>query len=70
MDAETRKERIVEIMSEILRAISEKGPRSLEWMSSQYRKRNEEGLCQIAFSRLEAEKIIQKRPDGKWEIAE
>lgn len=59
----------MEIMSEIVNSLSEDGPRSLKWMAEQYARSKKVGLCQIAFSRLEAEEIIEKRSDGKWELS-
>lgn len=70
MDAEVREERINKIMNELLNSLIQRDPRSLTWMSEQYREENEVGLCMIAFSRLEAEGLIIQRPDGKWEVSE
>lgn len=65
----TREKRITEIMTDIVNNLSEKGPHRLREMAEKYRPKNEVGLCQIAFSRLEAEGIIEKRSDGKWELS-
>lgn len=70
MDAEYREKRIAEIMTDILNKLLESGPRSLEWLSDQYRSSDEVGLCLIAFSRLEAEGLIVRDPAGKWKITE
>ncbi|GEM_PF-2480181 len=70
MDPEKRENRIVEIMNEMVSSIQDDGSLTLTEMAEPYRSSGEMGPCLIAFSRLEAEGLIVKQPDGKWRIFE
>lgn len=66
MDPKKREQRIVEIMGEILNELRDGASLSLDEISEEYRSSEEAGLCHIAFSRLEAEEMIEKDSEGEW----
>lgn len=69
MDPKKRERRNTEIMNEMIKNLQENGPLTLTELSKKYRKSKEMGSCLIAFSRLEAEGLIIRKPNGKWKVS-